>query len=83
VVDDRHDFYGEAFFKSYLKMVHVERGWQDFLRDHEASCLLLPRDSALANILLERREWKPIYEDAVTTVFVRASGSDTKRLNQQ
>ena len=32
VVDDRHDFYGETFLKSYLKMVHVEPGWQDFLR---------------------------------------------------
>ena len=26
VVDDRHDLYGEEFFKSYLKMMHVERG---------------------------------------------------------
>jgi len=72
VVDDRHDFYGEAFLKSYLKMLHVESGWQDFLHDHEVSCLLLPRDSALANVLLEMRDWRPIYTDEVAVAFVRS-----------
>ena len=71
VVDDRHDFYGEQFLKSYLKMWHVERGWRDFLDEHEASCVLLPRDSALANVLLETRDWKAIYSDEVAVSFVR------------
>src|SRR6266496_815577 len=44
VVDDRHDLYGEQFFRSYLKMMHVERGWQEFLDTHETSCVLVPRD---------------------------------------
>jgi hypothetical protein len=70
VVDDRHDLYGEAFFKSYLKMLHLERGWQEFLREHQASCLLLPRDAALANVLLERHDWNPIYEDETAIAFV-------------
>src|SRR5579864_8803270 len=43
VVDDRHDLYGEEFFKSYLKMMHVERGWDEFLRTHPVSCVLLPK----------------------------------------
>jgi hypothetical protein len=71
VVDDRHDFYGEEFIKSYLKMLHVEPGWQDFLEQHQAQCVLVPRDSALANILLETGGWKPIYSDDVAAVFVR------------
>jgi hypothetical protein len=75
VADDRHDFYGEAFFKSYLKMVHVEPGWQDFLREHEVSCLLLPRDAALTNILLETRDWKPIYADSLAIAFIRSSSA--------
>jgi hypothetical protein len=74
VVDDRHDLYGEAFFKSYLKMMHGERGWQEFLRDHPASCLLLPRDSALASILIEKTRWKPIYEDDIAIAFVPIPG---------
>jgi hypothetical protein len=71
VVDDRHDLYGEEFFKSYLKMVHVERGWDEFLETHKASCVLLPRDAALANILLATKGWKQIYADEVAIAFVR------------
>ena len=77
VVDDRHDFYGEQFLKSYLKMLHMERGWQDFLREHDASCILLPRNAAFANVLIETRDWKPIYSDEVAIAFVRAP-ADTK-----
>jgi hypothetical protein len=73
VLDDRHDLYGEEFFKSYLKMVHVEPGWDDFLQQHQAGCILVPKDSALANILRETHDWKPIYNDDVTVLFVRAS----------
>jgi hypothetical protein len=71
VVDDRHDLYGEEFFKSYLKMMHVERGWDEFLRTHQGSCVLLPRDGALANILLVNNGWKEIYADDVAIAFVR------------
>jgi hypothetical protein len=71
VVDDRHDLYGEEFFKSYLKMVHGERGWEEFLRTHETSCVLLPRDAALASLLVETKEWKSVYADDVSILFVR------------
>src|ERR1700722_1477081 len=69
VVDDRHDFYGEEFLKSYLKIVHVEPGWQDFLQQHGAQCVVAPKDSALANILAETPAWQPIYRDDVAVVF--------------
>jgi hypothetical protein len=70
VVDDRHDFYGEDFLKSYLKMMHVEGNWQEFLQTHDAACVLLPRDSALANVLMETQGWKRIYSDDVAVAFV-------------
>jgi hypothetical protein len=71
VVDDRHDLYGAEFFKSYLKMMHVERGWDEFLRMHPVSCVLLPKDGALANILPVTQGWKQIYADEVAIAFVR------------
>ena len=71
VVDDRHDFYGEEFLKSYLKMMHVEPGWRDFLQQHPAHCVVVPKDSALGNILIETPGWQPIYSDDVAVVFVR------------
>src|SRR3974390_435790 len=69
VVDDRHDLYGDEFLKSYLKMMHVERGWDEFLRSQKVSCVLLPRDAALANVLVESHEWRSIYADDVAIVF--------------
>jgi hypothetical protein len=73
VVDDRHDFYGEEFLKSYLKMVHVEPGWEDFLQQHAAHCVIVPKDSALANILAETAGWQRVYGDDVAAVFVRTT----------
>lgn len=73
VVDDRHDFYGEEFLKSYLKMVHVEPGWEDFLRQHPAGCVVVPKESALANILAETADWRRTYADEAAVVFVPVS----------
>jgi len=75
VVDDRHDFYGEEFLKSYLKMVRVEPGWGQFLQQHQAHCALVPKNSALANILLETPGWRSIYTDDVAVAFVRSPKS--------
>jgi len=73
VVDDRHDFYGEDFLKSYLKMIHLEPGWEEFLQQHAAGCVLVPKDSALANMLLESSSWRAIYRDDVALLFVPIS----------
>jgi hypothetical protein len=71
VIDDRHDFYGETFLKSYLKMIHLEPGWDDFLKQYQPECIIVPNDSALANILAETSGWQPIYSDDVARAFVR------------
>jgi hypothetical protein len=73
VIDDRHDFYGEEFLKSYLKMMQAQPGWQDFLQQSRAHCVVVPKDSALANLLEETAGWKAIYSDEVATVFVRTA----------
>jgi len=72
VVDDRHDFYGSDFFKSYLRMMHVEDRWEEFVDQHPAGCLLLPRNSALANVLRKTTGWNVAYSDDVSIVFVPA-----------
>jgi hypothetical protein len=71
VIDDRHDFYGETFLKSYLKMTHLEPGWDGFLNQYQPECIIVPNESALANILAETAGWQPIYSDGVARVFVR------------
>jgi hypothetical protein len=69
VVDDRHDFYGDQFLKSYLKMMNADLGWKDFLQQHPARYVLLRKDSALANLLLETQGYTPIYRDEVAIAF--------------
>jgi hypothetical protein len=76
VIDDRHDFYGEDFLKSYLKMVHVEPGWGGFIRDHDVRCIVVPKDSALGSILAETSGWRAVYHDEVAIVFVRTGKSE-------
>ena len=71
VADDRHDLYGENFFKSYLKMVHVEPGWDELLLRYNVNCLVVPKDSPLANMLGEAPGWKAIYADDVAIIFSR------------
>ena len=70
-VDDRHDLYGEEFVKSYLKMVRVEPGWDGLLQRYQARCVLVPKGSALANILELSPPWKRVYADDVGEIFER------------
>jgi len=37
---------------------------------------LLPRDAALASVLIESREWKQIYADDVAIAFVPANAGE-------
>ncbi len=69
--DDRHDFYGEAFLKAYLKMIHLEPGWEEFLEHYGPGSVIVPKDSPLANMLAETTRWQPIYNDDVAVVFIR------------
>ncbi len=72
VLDDRHDLYGEEILKSYLKMVHVEPGWEEFLNRHPASIAVLPTKSPLAVVLGRTQGWDALYSDDVATAFFKA-----------
>jgi len=71
VIDDRHDFYGEPFLRSYLTMMHAEPGWDAFLK-WRGSGLVLPKSAGLSAVLSKTPEWKSVYSDDVAIVFVRS-----------
>jgi hypothetical protein len=52
-------------------MMHAEPGWDEFLKSHQISYVLLPRKAALAALLSETPEWRPVYSDDVAIVFTR------------
>lgn len=69
VIDDRHDFYGEALLKSYLKSMRAEPGWDDFLKQYKIRRVLVPKGSPLDNLLRETNEWSIAYEDQQAVLF--------------
>ena len=72
VVDDRHDLYGEQFFKDYLKVVRVEPGWAQALDQEHADWALAPAESPLASALTKTTDWVLAYQDNVAALFQRA-----------
>ena len=68
-VDDRHDLYGDQFLKSYLKLMHAQPGWDDFLKDYGIRRVLVPKGSSPDNLLRERQDWKITYADGDAVLF--------------
>ncbi len=69
VTDDRHDLYGEQFFKDYLKLVRVERGGELVLQNNHIPWVLVPSESPLAAALEQRRDWSSRYRDNAAELF--------------
>ncbi len=69
VVDDRHDLYGEEFFKDYLKLVNVQPGWQEVLKKNNVNWVLIPPESPLAGVLGVQQRWTVDYQDDVAVVL--------------
>jgi len=72
-IDDRHDFYGEAFVKDYLKALGADLGWREVLDKNQITSVLIPPDVPLANVLKESSDWKVVYDDGVAILFLRAN----------
>ncbi len=70
-IDDRHDFYGEAFLRDYFRILNVTLGWQAVLDRHKVNWVLVSPDSALASTLKETPAWKVAYDDGVAILFSR------------
>jgi hypothetical protein len=71
VVDDRHDLYGDSFLRPYLKLIHAEHGWEEFIEKQGTCFILLPREAPLASLLEMAEGWKTVYSDDMSLVFVR------------
>jgi hypothetical protein len=71
VVDDRHDLYGEAFLKDYLKAIHAEPGWDLPLEQWNVNVILLPVSSPLSTVLKEDARWSIMRDDGVSILFRR------------
>jgi hypothetical protein len=75
VLDDRHDLYGDEFFKQYLKVVLIQPGWEKVLDRLEVDWVLVPVSSSLANMLRLTPQWTIAHEDGTAVLFERTAGS--------
>jgi hypothetical protein len=69
-VDDRHDLYGSTFFRKYLQTINVVPGWEKLLNDEDVQWVVIPYQSALANILEITPGWQKRYEDPTAVIYV-------------
>lgn len=72
LVDDRHDLYGDQFFKDYLKVVFVQQGWEKILKEEHANWVVVDKDSSLGTMLGQTAGWKLIHADGTAVLFQRS-----------
>jgi hypothetical protein len=71
LVDDRHDLYGDQFFKDYLTIVFIQPEWEKLLDEKKVNWILVEKNSSLGTILAQTRGWKLIHEDQTAVLFHR------------
>ena len=71
LVDDRHDLYGDQFFKDYLKVVFVQPEWNKVLDERHVNWILVQKNSSLGTILEQTPPWKLVHEDGTAVLFHR------------
>ena len=70
-IDDRHDFYGDAYIKDYLKVTLAQPGWDKVLDAEHVNWVLMPDESSLASVLRLSPAWKTVHEDSTAVLFQR------------
>ena len=69
--DGRTDFYGPGFVNEGLRVWDADPDWSKILDRYQVNAALLPVDSALATVMRERDDWKPVYQDGVAVLFAK------------
>ena len=72
LVDDRHDLYGDQFFKNYLKIVFVQPEWNKLLDEKHVNWILMQKDSSLGTILGQTPGWRLVHQDKTAVLFQRS-----------
>ena len=70
-VDGRNDMYGVEHMKDYLRVMRLDKEWENVLEDHDIQWIFFDADSLLSRYLHERPDWQLIYADKVAHIYVR------------
>jgi hypothetical protein len=69
--DGRSDMYGTAKMKEYFKIVNLKPDWDKILAKYKMTWIIYDTHSVLSQYLLQRKDWKLIYEDKIADIFVK------------
>ena len=70
-IDGRIDIYNPKILSDYQRISNFENGWENVIEKYQIKWIIYDKDSPLSRYLLERKDWRLIYSDEVTNIFVR------------
>lgn len=76
-IDGRADLFERGgVFGDYVRLMGLQPGGLDILRRYEIQSCLIDRDEPLATVLLASPDWKRIYVDNVSALYVRTASNE-------
>ena len=79
-IDGRGDVFERGgVFSDYLHIANLKPGALAVLDNYHVQFCLLERDEALTSVLSASPEWKRIYSDSVSALYVRNSGAAARK----
>ena len=71
-MDGRYEtVYPETVVRSYMNFSYAKPGWQDFLAKFPPDMILLPKNKKIFEKIQESGEWRRVYHDESSGLFVR------------
>lgn len=70
-IDGRADVYGDQFFAETMKVYDGIEPWRQTFDKYQVNSVLISPDAALATLLRYQNDWKVLYEDKDSIVFVK------------
>jgi hypothetical protein len=63
--------YGEALGGEYLKVSTIRADWARVLEKYNINWIIYNAGAPLSTFLLEKKDWRLVYADRVTYIFVK------------
>ncbi len=69
-VDGRSDFYGPEIGDQFLQVMRGMPGWEKVIEKYRFNLVLIPVDTAAAQLLKQRPEWRVVADDGKHILLV-------------
>jgi hypothetical protein len=75
-VDSRIELFPENVWLDYLRISNAQGDWEALLREYGVNTLMLSplEQPSLFQAVKNSSEWKKVYQDSVSTIFIRLTG---------